>query len=45
MTTLKTTLVASLVILVSVFGLTGCGKKSALTPPSDSEYPKQYPRQ
>lgn len=45
MTTIKTSLVAALVVFVSVFGLTGCGKKSALTPPPESEYPKQYPRQ
>lgn len=45
MKTLKNALIASLVVFISVVGLSGCGKKSALTPPSDSEYPKQYPRQ
>ncbi len=26
-------------------GLSACGKKSALTPPEESDYPRQYPRQ
>ena len=25
--------------------LSACGKKSALTPPEESDYPRQYPRQ
>lgn len=41
----RKTVVASILILISALGLTGCGKKSALAPPADAEYPKQYPRQ
>ena len=26
-------------------GLSACGKKSALVPPEESNYPRQYPRQ
>jgi len=37
--------IAVVLAVVSVAGLSSCGKKSALTPPPDSEYPKQYPRQ
>jgi predicted small lipoprotein YifL len=38
-------LICAMVVLVSLGGLTACGKKAALTPPPESEYPKQYPRQ
>jgi predicted small lipoprotein YifL len=32
-------------VVLCLGSLTACGKKSALTPPPDSQYPKQYPRQ
>jgi predicted small lipoprotein YifL len=38
-------IIVMIVAALSLGGLSGCGKKSALTPPPDSEYPKQYPRQ
>lgn len=37
-------LIACLAIVLCFGTLAGCGKKSALTPPEQSEYPKQYPR-
>lgn len=45
MKTYMKALATGLIIVISIVGLSGCGKKSALTPPPDSEYPKQYPRQ
>lgn len=45
MKTLKASRVIGLAVIIAVVGLSGCGKKSALTPPPESEYPKQYPRQ
>lgn len=38
-------LLASIAVILCLGSLTACGKKSALTPPPDSQYPKQYPRQ
>lgn len=38
-------LLTAIVLILCTVGLSACGKKSALTPPPDSEYPKQYPRQ
>jgi hypothetical protein len=35
---------AGLVLLIMAIGLGSCGKKSALTPPTESKYPKKYPR-
>lgn len=38
-------LTLSFIAIVLCLGtLSACGKKSALTPPAESEYPKQYPR-
>ncbi len=40
------TIMMSFVIAVCLgFLLSACGKKSALTPPEEAEYPRQYPRQ
>ncbi len=38
-------LFACVAIVLCLGSLTACGKKSALTPPPDSQYPKPYPRQ
>jgi predicted small lipoprotein YifL len=41
-----TTVIALLALALCLSGgLSACGKKNALTPPEDSEYPRQYPRQ
>jgi predicted small lipoprotein YifL len=39
------TAVTCMIVILCLGGLSACGKKSALTPPPESEYPKQYPRQ
>ena len=35
----------SLALVLTAVALDGCGRKEKLTPPRNSDYPRQYPRE